>query len=154
MDNLELVKAYLDYLVKIGTIIGGIFAINTYINNIKLRKAQWLYSLYEKFYESETYKNIRYIIDYERDDDINALKNAIYFSNNDTLVEELVDYLNFFEFIASLWVMKQLTVHEIAMLFEYYILRIYDHEFIVEFLKEEGFKQLPKLVYRLKEEKS
>lgn len=49
--------------------------------------------------------------------------------------------------------MKQLTSKEIAMVFEYYILRIYDYDFIVDFLIKEDFKQLPLLVKELKEKK-
>ena len=101
----------------------------------------------------DKYKRIRYIIDYEREEDIKRLKKGVVDDCEDELVEELVDYLNFFEFIASLWTMKQLTSKEIAMVFEYYILRIYDHEFIVNFLNNEGFKQLPLLVAKLNEGK-
>lgn len=60
-------------------------------------------------------KKIRYIIDYEREDDIKLLKNGIINDCEDKLIEELVDYLNFFEFIASLWKMNQLNTKEIGM---------------------------------------
>ena len=146
-------KTILNYLVALITISGGVFTIYTYWKNSKLKRSEWLYNLYEKFYEKDNYKRIRYIIDYEREEDIKRLKRGVLDDCEDELVEELVDYLNFFEFIASLWVMKQLTSKEIAMVFEYYILRIYDHDFIVKFLNDEGFKQLPLLVAKLSEQK-
>lgn len=146
-------KTILNYLVALITISGGLFTIYTYWKNSKLKRSEWLYNLYEKFYEKDNYKRIRYIIDYERVEDIKRLKKGVVYDCEDELVEELVDYLNFFEFIASLWTMKQLTSKEIAMVFEYYILRIYDHDFIVNFLNDEGFKQLPLLVAKLNEGK-
>lgn len=62
------------------------------------------------------------------------------------LTEALVDYLNFFEFVASLWKLKQLSRREILMLFEYYLKRINDHQFVVGYIEKEGFESLAELL--------
>lgn len=140
----------LDKVVAIVTIVGGPYAIYTYWRNSNLKRAEWLYQLYEKFYEEDYYKKIRQIIDYERENDIEKLKNGIENDCEDELIEELVNYLNFFEFIASLWKLKQLTIKEIAMVFEYYILRIAEYEFLNKFIAEESFCNLADLIEALK----
>lgn len=50
------IKIILNYLVALITITGGIFTIYTYWKNSKLKRSEWLYKLYEKFYEKDTYK--------------------------------------------------------------------------------------------------
>jgi len=76
--------------------------------------------------------------------------------SNDSLEEKLVDYLNFFEFIASLWKLRQLPIEEIQMMFDYYIRRIGTHGFLMEYLQAQGFEgvlQLAREVYRRGETK-
>jgi hypothetical protein len=62
------------------------------------------------------------------------------------LREELDDYLNFFEFIASLEKMKQLTLDQVKMVFEYYISRITKHEFLLDYISDQGFENLNTLL--------
>lgn len=144
------IKIILESFLVIISIIGGGITIYTYWRNSGLKRAEWLYSLYEKFFEQSYYKRMRQIIDYGREEDISKLKKGIIEDSEDELIEALVDYLNFFEFIASLWKLRQLSVKEISMVFEYYILRISDYDFLMQFLKDQGFEQLPGLIYELK----
>jgi hypothetical protein len=146
-------KSILDAGIAIATITGGAVTIYTYWRNSGLKRAEWLYQLYEKFYEESYYKKIRQIIDYEREEEIGKLKNGIENDCEDELIESLVNYLNFFEFIASLWKLGQLPIKEIAMIFEYYILRIGDYEFLNKFLVDESFDHLPELIDALKKRK-
>jgi hypothetical protein len=130
-----------------------VMVVTVYWRNSGLKRAEWLYQLYEKFYEESYYKKIRQIIDYEREEEIGKLKNGIENDCEDKLIESLVNYLNFFEFIASLWKLGQLPIKEIAMIFEYYILRIGDYEFLNKFLVDERFDHLPELIDALKKRK-
>lgn len=146
-------KTILEAIVAFAAVCGGAVTIRTYWRNSSLKRAEWLYQLYEKFYEENFYKNMRQIIDYEREEEIRRLKNGLENDCEDELVESLVDYLNFFEFIASLWKLGQLPIKEIAMVFEYYILRIGDYDFLNKFLVDESFDNLPELINALKKRK-
>lgn len=146
-------KPIIDVGIPIATILGGAFTIYTYWQNSRLKRTEWLYQLYEKFYEESYYKEIRRIIDYDQKDGIKRLKNGIENDCEEELVELLVDYLNFFEFIASLEKLKQLTIKEIAMVFEYYILRIAKYDFLNKFLIDNRFDNLPELIAKLKKKK-
>lgn len=145
------------YLVSSIAIILTIF---TYLRNSELERAKWLYSLYEKFYEKRQYKNIRNIIDYENEKLV-EIENSIKKSLTGEKVEftklrdELDDYLNFFEFIASLWKMNQLTLEQVKMTFDYYIKLISDHEFLVNYIGDErfGFENLNDLLNEYKSKK-
>lgn len=126
--------------------IGGGITIYIYYKNSRLEKAKWLYSLFEKFYYEGNYSEIRSIIDYNREHHISKLFLALTKHDNEELEEKMVNYLNFFEFIASLWKMNQLTLMEIRMMFDYYIRRLGDYDFILEYLENEGFEGLKDLV--------
>ena len=43
---------------------GGCVALRTYQHNVQLRRAEWIEKLHAKFYESPTYKRIRWVLDY------------------------------------------------------------------------------------------
>ncbi|HEV7764754.1 MAG TPA: hypothetical protein VGQ76_07130 [Thermoanaerobaculia bacterium] len=91
---------------------------------------------------------VRHIIDYAPPR-LETLREAVEQGGSDELVELFVDYLNFFEFIASLWKLGQLRINEVAMLFQYYLENLTDKPFIVRFIREQGFENLEKLLAAL-----
>lgn len=117
---------------------------------VESARAEWLYSLFEKFFYDEKYSEIRRIIDYAHPADVEKLVTAINSSNDHDLEEQLVNYLNFFEFIANLWLLKQVPLREIKMMFEYYILKLEEHEFIMNYINKFGFEGVAKLVEGIK----
>lgn len=138
-----------DTILKISGLAGGIVAVVTFWQNAKLKRAEWLYQLHAKFYESPAYKRIRHMLDYRPDPEFANLRTAVTEGGHDELAEAFVDYLNFFEFVASLWKMGQLKQSEIAMIFEYYLLNLKDHEFVMEFVRRNGFENLETLIDRV-----
>jgi len=139
----------LDTILKISGFVGGIIALVTFWRNANLKRAEWLYQLHAKFYESPAYKRIRHTLDYQPNPEFEDLRVAVTKGGHDELAEAFVDYLNFFEFVASLWKMRQLNQREIAMIFEYYLLNLKEHEFVMEFIRRNGFENLETLVARV-----
>ena len=139
----------LDAILKISGLLGGIIALVTFWRNAKLKRAEWLYQLHAKFYESPAYKRVRHMLDYQPDPEFADLREAVTQGGHDELAEAFVDYLNFFEFVASLWKMGQLNQREIAMIFEYYLLNLKKHEFVMEFITHNGFENLEALIARV-----
>ncbi|MBC8110336.1 MAG: hypothetical protein H7Y04_04680 [Verrucomicrobia bacterium] len=117
---------------------GIVFGVITYYRNLKLRRAEWLKSLFEKFYENPQYKTIRHKID----------------AGNELIKEEdLVDYLNFFEFVASLWKLNQIKKYEVLMLFEYYLNLLNNHQEIYQYIEKYGFENLISLLKIMSKQK-
>lgn len=134
-------------------ILGGAITIYIYYRNSQLQRAQWLYSLFEKFFYQSRYAEIRQLLDYDNEQEIKRLREALTSHTEEQLEEKLVDYLNFFEFIASLWQLRQLPMREIRMMFDYYIKRLGDHDFVMKYLQDEGFEGLTALVVKVRESK-
>jgi hypothetical protein len=130
--------------------VGGGIALVTYRGNVLLKRAEWLDKLYTKFFESANYKRMRRFLDYRPAPDYANLQQALSRDGvDDELCESLVDYLNFFEYVSSLWKIGQLREDEIRMLFEYYVRDLRKHEFVWQFICGEGFEHLEELVTRL-----
>jgi len=140
---------FLQALVLVGTLVGGGFTVFTYWRNSRLQRAQWLSSLHEKFFEQAHYKTIRRIIDYE-EPELTTIKEALRTDTDHELTESLVDYLNFFELIGSLWKLKQLSFEEIALGFAYYLERLLDFDFLMNFIRRSGFENLDALLAEVK----
>ena len=131
---------------------GAGFALYQYRLSTRLKKAEWIESLHAKFFESANYKRIRGILDHENAADYENLKAAVVNPTDAVeqiqLSESFVDYLNFFEFIASLPGLVQLEDREIALLFDYYIRLLKRHDFVMQFIRTEGFEKLASLLDR------
>jgi hypothetical protein len=149
MDTKDILKLLLPLLAP--TFVAAI-AVYQYRRSIKLKKAEWIESLHTKFFESKSYKRIRRILDHDTCAEFSLLRSAITESSDATestkLSEKFVDYLNFFEFIASLPKFVQLEDWEISVLFDYYLRLLKKHEFVTHFIRTEGFENLAALLER------
>lgn len=121
----------------------------TFWKSLRLRRAEWLSRLYESFYVKPELKAVRAALDYEGEAKRELLRCVESDPENAKVLEPLVDYLNFFEFIAVLWTMKQLSLDEIQLLFGYYLRRLGEEPRIVEFCREGGFKNLLRMLEKL-----
>lgn len=147
-DNLTLLSA-------LGTasaaIAAGAFALNTYRKGLAQKRVEWLNQLYDRFFFQKRFDEIRRIIDYARPEEISRLKAAIernkaWTKEDIDLEEKLVDFLNFFNLVAAVRKLKHIKLDEVKFMFEYYLCRIGDHDFLMDYLKSDGFSNLADLV--------
>jgi hypothetical protein len=111
-----------------------------------------LSEFHDKFYEEKTYKRIKLILDYRPEPDYTNLRISVSPKGGDNdLAEAFVDYLNFFEFIVTLLKLRQLSLREIAMMFDYDICNLREHDFVMEFVQKQGFENLRKLTELISE---
>jgi len=125
----------------VGTVLAAGFAAFVYYRNSAFDRAKWASSLYEKFYEATTLKQLRDRLDCSRDSDL----------VNEIVIREeaaFTDYLNFFEFIAFLKSSKQLKDSEIEVLFGYYLDCLNRHDRVKQYISnpENGYEGLAKLL--------
>ena len=140
-DRVELVYTIAGTISAIGTVLAAAFAAFVYYRNSVFERAKWASSLYEKFYEGTTLKQVRDRLDCLSDlDSVNEI----------VLREEstFTDYLNFFEFIAFLKTSKQLKDSEIEALFGYYLDCLNRHDRVKQYISnpENGYEGLAKLL--------
>lgn len=117
-----------------------------YRRSVRTRRAEWLSSLHEKFFENGRYDEIRQLLDYADDPGFAALESAVREGRFSLMANELYRYLNFFELLASLRRLGQISDEEILTLFEYDLRMITRHRFIIDALAPQGFERLPELL--------
>lgn len=130
-------------------VIGAVMALMTYRRDAKLRRSEWLYRLYQQFYENDRFDPVRRILDYEPEEEIRQLSTDIDNMDGTDSHEAFVDYLNFFEFIAVQLKNKNIRRDEVLDMFDYYIRRLGDHAFVVSYMRTYGYENLDHLVTSL-----
>jgi gamma-glutamylcyclotransferase (GGCT)/AIG2-like uncharacterized protein YtfP len=91
---------------------------------------------------------MRGVIDYQSQE-LRTIETCVAADQREPLVEELVDYLNFFEFVSSLWKANQLKPEEVKMLFNYYLQPLATLPFLKAFIHEYDFDNLEALLEAL-----
>lgn len=142
------------YLQVAGLFAGGVFALMTYSRDARLRRSEWLYRLYQQFYENDRFKRIRRLIDFAPDEEIEKLAYQALNEIESDEHEALVDYLNFFEFIAVQVKNRNIRRDEVFDMFDYYIRLLGRHEFVMTYLDAYGYENLHALVLDLSREKT
>ncbi|MBI4502431.1 MAG: hypothetical protein HY700_14875 [Gemmatimonadetes bacterium] len=127
-------------------IFGAPAAYLTYRRSVRTRRAEWLLSLHESFFETDRYLNVRRVLDYNEQPSYAQLESAVMAGTYLPLADELYRYLNFFELLASLRQLGQISDSEILALFEYDLRMLTNHRFITDSLIAQGFERLPQLL--------
>jgi hypothetical protein len=144
----QVFKDWVDIIYKAAVAIGVIIAALNYRNQTKTKRAEWLRTLFEKFYENENYKEIRKWIE---SDEICTKINLtdVTISEAD---EKFTDYLNFFEFIATLESEGQLKEKDVRNLFDYYLRKLKTSAICIDWIerKDYGFEKLRTLLKKIK----
>ena len=130
----------------VGGLVGGVFALVQFVHANRTRRAEWLASLHEQFFETDRYSRVRRVLDYPDEPQYIDLRAAVTTQRPHALADELYRYLNFFELLASLKELGQISTKEILSLFEYDLGMLRRHEFIVEALRPQGFEHLSELL--------
>jgi hypothetical protein len=146
-NTITIIKDVVTIAASVVAVVTVLIAIRNYQNSVRQRRAEWLDKLYERFYEKEHYKEIRRILDYRPEVDFQNLQRALSGQTVDHQVcENFVNYLNFFEHVASLWRLNQLSQTEMLMLFEYYLRLLRKIDFVWTFIQNNGFESLTLLL--------
>lgn len=139
--------------LALAAIVAGFLAIRDYRTRALAEKSKWFLQLYEKLFEGGQFKDVRRKLDYGDTDEIKMLihrdAQSLEFSEaQQAKFDSFTDYLNFFEFIARLKEIGQLTSDDIDATFNYYLLLLTKprNPEIRQYLKKEGFENLDKLL--------
>ncbi|MDO6434688.1 hypothetical protein Q4E93_29020 [Flavitalea sp. BT771] len=124
----------------LGTGAGVLIAAISYRNQTRIKRAEWIKSLFEKFFEDPTYKDVRGWLDY------NELAEKLSAPEKRSNEEKFTDFLNFFEFIGVLYSNKQLTYKQVCDVFNYYLRKIKSDADCQQWIDQYGFSKLKALL--------
>jgi hypothetical protein len=140
----------MDNSVDIGLkVLGGVgivVAVLNYRNQVRIKRAELLKSLFEKFYENSTYKEVRVWLDYGH---LHTKLTEENVERREINEEKLTDFLNFFEFIGVLYTSNQLTFRLVSEVFDYYLKKIKGDADCQGWIREYSFEKLKALLRRV-----
>jgi hypothetical protein len=148
---------FLSGLGTLGLFVLGLWARQSYRRQVNLEQMRWLQQLYDSFYNSDRYKEMRQAIDFdELEQTIELLRRADAEPHQLSLperarVDQFTDYLNFFEWLAYLEEQKQLTFQQLDTMFGYYLTRLLQVDRsrqLRQYIQEKGYEQLQELLDR------
>lgn len=139
-----------DITTALVAVVGGSSAYVTYRRSVRTKRAEWLASLHEKFFETERYARVRRVLDYQEEPLYTQLAQAVSAGAYLPLADEFYRYLNFFELMASLRQLGEISNDEILGLFEYDLRLLTKHRFVLDALPAQGFERLPQLLQQTK----
>lgn len=131
-------------------VLGCIGAVLNYRASI-IQRNQWHSQLFKQFYVEDTYKEMRYILDFKPQQKIMQLISSFPQESEDRISEQFYDYLNFFEFIASLWYSEQINYEVVMRLFKYYLVMLHEERFVKKEIDSKGFEYLGLLLRKMKQ---
>ncbi len=140
----------LQIIALAGAFLGGAISLFIFAKNSRQRRTEWIYTLYEKFFFEQRFSEMRRIIDYADPVEFNKLRESVTTKIDHDPEEKLVDFLNFFHLVANLHAMGQLEMAEVKSMFGYYLKRIGEHQFLIEYLNANGYIALSKLIAELR----
>jgi hypothetical protein len=111
-----------------------------FARNSRAQRAQWLVSLFERFYERDIYRDVRRDLEWNQGGTINQ---SIESDEYDAFEEKWTDYLNFFELIAYLREIGQLSDEDIKAMFQYWLRQLQGYG---EYLRSNGYDKLGRLL--------
>ena len=124
-------------------LIAVLVAVVNYRHQTKLKQAEWLKSLFEKFFEGPAYKEVRVWLDYSMLHERLTVSDAALRMANE---EKFTDFLNFFEFIGVLYSRKHLSLEQVYAVFDYYLKKIAADADCREWIDQYSFEKLKALL--------
>jgi hypothetical protein len=141
----------------------ALWARQSYRRQVNLEQMRWLQQLYDSFYNSDRYKGVRQVIDFdELGQTMELLRRGEADPHQLSLperaqIDQFTDYLNFFEWLAYLEKEKQLTFQQLDTMFGYYLTRLLQvdkNRQLRKYIQEKGYEQLHRLLERYSRDKS
>jgi hypothetical protein len=141
----EELRNIIDILAKAIGSISVLIVVLNYRNQVRIKRAEWLKSLFEKFFENQLYKEARGWLDYDELGEKLSVPDDREKRNNE---EKFTDFLNFFEFMGVLHFRGELTMKEVNEVFDYYLKKIKHEENCRVWINKYGFEKLNKLLLK------
>lgn len=139
----ELARNYASAFTFLAALLAGLFGLFRYLRSERMRQTEQVRELYKMFFDSERYRRIRFVIANPDAPEFAALKTELARPGMPQALEsELIDFLNFLEFVTGLTRRGLVSRSDVDWMFSSFIQRVIDIDFIRAYILRQDFDEL------------
>lgn len=139
----ELARNWASAFTFVAALLAGLFGLFRYLRSERMRQTEQVRELYRMFFESDRYRRIRFVLANPDSPEFAALKTELATPGMPKALEgELIDLLNFFEFVSGLTRRGLVAKRDIDWMFASFIDRVVAVDFVRGYVMRSDFEEL------------
>lgn len=139
----ELARNYASAFTFLVALLAGIFGLFRYLRSERMRQTEQVRELYRMFFDNERYRRIRFVLANPDAPEFAALRVELATPGMPKPLEgELIDLLNFFEFVSGLTRRGLVSRQDIDWMFAGFIDRVVAIDYVREYILRHDFDEL------------
>jgi hypothetical protein len=150
----ELARNWASAFTFIAALLAGLFGLFRYLRSERMRQTEQVRELYRMFFEQERYRRIRFVLANPASAEFDRLRSELATEGMPKELEgELIDLLNFFEFVSGLTRRGLVNRRDIDWMFANFIDRVVKIDFVRAYVLKLDFDELAVLCRRAERSK-
>lgn len=139
----ELARNWASAFTFVAALLAGFFGLFRYLRSERMRQTEQVRELYRMFFEADRYRRIRFVLANPDAPEFAALRTELATPGMPKALEgELIDLLNFLEFVAGLTRRGLVAKRDIDWMFANFIGRVVAVDFVRAYVLRSDFEEL------------
>jgi len=150
----ELARNWASAFTFLAALLAGIFGLFRYLRSERMRQTEQVRELYRMFFDNQRYRRIRFVLANLDTPEFASLKVELATPGMPKELEsELIDLLNFFEFVTGLTRRGLVARQDVDWMFANFIDRVVHIDFVREYVLKQDYDELHALCRRVAKRK-
>lgn len=150
----ELARNWASAFTFIIALLAGLFGLFRYLRSERMRQTEQVRELFRMFFDNNRYRRIRFVLANPDSPEFAALRTELAQPGMPKELEgELIDLLNFFEFVTGLTRRGLVARQDIDWMFANFIQRVVEIDFMRAYVLKQTYDELQTLCRRIERRK-
>src|SRR5689334_11626733 len=139
----QLARDWASAFTFVAALLAGIFGLFRYLRSERMRQTEQVRELYRMFFESDRYRRIRFVLANPEAPEYEKLRAELAQKGMPQVLEgELIDMLNFLEFVTGLTRRGLVSRADVDWMFSSFIERVVAVDFVRDYVLRSEFDEL------------
>jgi hypothetical protein len=150
----ELARNWASAFTFVIALMAGLFGLFRYLRSERMHQTEQVRELYRMFFDNIRYRRIRFVLDNADAPEFAALRTELAQPGMPKELEgELIDLLNFFEFVTGLTRRGLVARQDVDWMFANFIERVVEIDFVRAYVLKQTYDELQTLCRRIERRK-
>jgi hypothetical protein len=139
----EVARNWASAFTFVVALMAGLFGLFRYLRSERMRQTEQVRELYRMFFENDRYRRIRFVLAHPEAPEHAALKTELAMPGMPQALEgELIDFLNFLEFVGGLTRRGLIARSDVDWMFANFFDRVIRLDFLCEYILARDYDEL------------